>query len=143
MPRKCCSPGSKSTCFYRKIGKKTPRKHLHIIARRTQKKHERWKKMVPFSYIKTCADTVIYEFHWTDDYAKIPARGKPRAKHSPTVWPGVLSSRIPKPMPPSCTTSRASSFVRNAQPDELQEFFDRDSVTFNVLEFGHQRKQIP
>ena len=102
-------------------------------------------KKLPFSEIKTSADTVIYELHWPDDYAKVPAHGKPRPKHPPTVWPGVLSSRSHSEthMPPPRTTSRASLVVQNAQPGEPQEFFDRDSVTFSALEEDIRENRFP
>ena len=57
------------------------------------------KKTLLFSDTKTSADTVIRLLHCPDDYAKVPAGGKPRPKDPPTVWPGVLSRGIPRPMP--------------------------------------------
>ena len=107
MPRKCCIPGCKSNYFYRKIWKKPPEKAPVYRFPRDREELERWKKALLFSDIQMSADTVICELHWPDDVTKVPARGKPRPKRPPTVEPGVLSSRIPRPMPPPRTTSKA------------------------------------
>ena len=118
MPRKYTFRAANLAISTEKLGRSCPRERQCIVSGGTQKNLNEGRKALHFSDIKTSADSVICELHWPDDYAEVPARIKPTPKHPPTVWPGLLSCRNPRPMP-SCTTSRASLVVRNAQPDDF------------------------
>ena len=94
--------------FLKKNGEAAARENTSLLFPKGHRRTWKMEKRVPFSSIKMSADAVICELHWPEYYAKDPEHWKPRPKHPPTVWPGVLSSRIPRPTPLPRTTSRVS-----------------------------------
>ena len=108
--------------FLQKTWEEAALKNTSVSFSEVPRRIWKMKKVLPFIDIKTSTDTVICKLQWHRQLRESSARGKPRPKHSASVWQGVLSTRISRPMSPPGTTCRASLVVQNAQPDELQEF---------------------
>ena len=126
MVRKCCVTGCRSN--YDSTNKVTV-----FRLPKDKDERERWMKAIPRDNIPDSPNTVVCIKHFPEGFETVSVKGKLRPKNPPSVFPDLPKSLIPTSVPKARTTCRSRSSVRSVEPDQLQEYLQQDSVSFDLL----------
>ncbi len=152
MVKRCCVDGcssnyppskAKNACLKAKNDKKNgDRKPISVFGfpSKTKSREERvrWIKAIPYWSQErddgSKENPVVCIKHWPDNFpTKLNVDKKERPINPPSMFEGIPSSQIPTPPLPPCPTERSKSEVRNRKEDEMNEFAERDKVTFEKM----------
>lgn len=126
MGRKCCVTGCNSN--YSPTDKVT-------VFRLPKDKYERerWMKAIPRDNIPDNDNTVVCIKHFPDGFETVSVKGRLRPKNPPSIFSNLPKSLIPTPVPLARTTCRSSSSVRSVESDQLEEYLQKDIISFDSL----------
>ena len=94
---------------------------------------ECWMKAIPRDNIPDSAYTVVCIKHFPDGFETVSVKGRLRPKNPPSIFPNLPKSLVPTPVPLARTTFRSSSSVRSVESDQLEEYLQKDIVSFDSL----------
>ena len=126
MVKKCCVTGCRSNY--------DPTDRVSVFRLPKDKdERERWMKAIPRDNIPDSADTVVCIKHFPDGFETVSVKGRLRPKNPPSIFSNLPKSLVPTPVPLARTTFRSSSSVRSVESDQLEEFLQKDIVSFDSL----------
>ena len=105
---------------------------------RNEQERDRWIANLPNKDFRCTNDTVICDKHWPPGFQTQSVQGgHVRQTEPPTIFPNVLTSCIPTPVPPKRSDGNTLT-VRNEQQDELPIFRELDAFTVDNFISGLQ-----
>ena len=155
MVKTCCVDGctsnyrpskAKNACLKAKYERKNgDRKPVSVFGfpskMKSAEERLRWIKTIPYWSVErddgTKENPVVCIKHWPDNFTtKLGINGKNRPVNPPSIFQGIPSSHIPMPPPPPPPprpTERCTAEVRNRREDEMNEFAEKDKVSFEKM----------
>ena len=150
MGRKCCfslctsnydTSKAKNTVLKEKNDCRNAERGDHVATfsfPQDEERRIRWIKAVPYltkeKYDSYKCAPVLCMKHWPAGFETTKSKnGKIRPLHPPSIFNGVPKSEIPTPQPKPRSTMRTSFDVRTRKEDELKDFNEADTISFEKL----------